>query len=103
MSPASGGPRELVERWLAEVIAHPLDESEVREVRHSNDYNMNPESACNSGRTGSRFGGPAPILEHVKGYRRSGVGPCSSHGWAEFGTPATAESEGGQGATADGD
>ncbi len=44
------GPRpddlpELVEAWLADVMANPLDESEVTEFRRSSDHRHNPEFA----------------------------------------------------------
>lgn len=44
------GPRfddwqELVEPWLADVVANPLGESEVTEFRSSSDHSHNPEVA----------------------------------------------------------
>jgi len=43
---------ELVEAWLAEVRANPLDESEVPEFRTSSDYNHDPDLALQIDRDG---------------------------------------------------
>jgi len=43
---------DLVEAWLAEVIASPLQESEVREFRSSSDHRHNPELALQVDRDG---------------------------------------------------